>query len=429
MQIHVVKQGDTLFTISQLYRIPMGVLVKTNEIPNPDNLVIGQTIVIPIVGTYRFVGAGDSLYSISKEYNISVAELARINGIINPAKIYLGLRLYIPPRPKKNIDVGAYIDPNITADKSVQAVDDIGENLTYLQIFSYHVTRDGNLTPLNDQNIINAAYKNRVVPLMVITNFEEGTFSKELATTILSSEVLQEKVLNEAISIMTRKGFLGLDFDFEYLGAENKERYNQFLKRAQEKLSEKRYLLSTALAPKLSDDQKGILYEGHDYATQGKTVNFIFFMTYEWGWSGGAPRAVSPINEVKKVMDYAISRVPKDKIMMGIPLYGYDWTLPYVAGGKFARSISPQQAIITAAKYGVNIDYDLVSQSPFYKYTDEQGKKHEVWFDDARSIQAKFNLVKQLGIRGLFYWVLGRDFPQNWLLLQDNFIVAKRVNN
>lgn len=427
MQIHVVKQGDTLFTISQMYRIPMGVLVKTNQIPNPDNLVIGQTIVIPIIGSYRFVGPGDSLYSISSEYKISVAELARINGITNPARIYPGLRLYIPPRPRKNIDVGAYIDPNITADKSVQVVDDVAEDLTYIQIFSYHVTREGNLTPLNDQDIINAAYKKRVTPLMVITNFEAGTFSKDLATTILSSEALQDKVLNEAITIMSRKGFLGLDFDFEYLGAENRERYNQFLKKAKEKLSQKRYLLSTALAPKLSDDQVGILYEGHDYAAQGKTVDFIFFMTYEWGWSGGAPRAVSPINEVKKVMDYAISRVPKDKIMMGIPLYGYDWTLPYVPGGKFARAISSQQAIMIAAKYGVKINYDVVSQAPFYNYTDEQGLKHEVWFDDARSIQAKFNLVKQLGIRGLFYWVLGTDFPQNWLLLQDNFIVAKRV--
>lgn len=427
MQIHVVKSGDSIFTISRLYRIPPGILVQTNQILNPDNLVIGQTIVIPITGSYRFVRPGESLYFISKEYGISASELARINGITNPSLIYPGLRLYIPPKEKKIAEIGAYIDPNITGSRSPEVAKEASKYLTYIQVFSYHVTRSGSLTPLDDSAIINAAYSQRALPLMVITNFEEGTFKRELATLILSSPELQDKMLNEALAIMKAKGFMGLDFDFEYIGAENRERYNQFLKKAKQILSEKGYLLSTALAPKISDDQKGILYEGHDYAAQGQIVDFIFFMTYEWGWSGGPPMAVSPINEVKKVMDYAISRVPKNKIMMGIPLYGYDWTLPYVPHGKFARAISSQQAILTAAKYGVPISYDSAAQAPFYRYTDESGKRHEVWFDDARSIQAKFNLVKSLGIRGFFYWVLGRDFPQNWLLLEDNFTSKKRV--
>lgn len=427
LHIHVVKPGESLFTISQTYRISANVLIQANQISNSNNLVIGQTIVIPITGGYRFVQPGESLYTIGREYNIPAEELARINGITNPAAIYPGLRLYIPPRPKATVDVGAYIDPNITGTNSMQVVDEVGNYLSSLQIFSYHVTSQGTLIPLNDQPIINTAYRRRTVPLMVITNFAAGTFSRELATSILNNVNLQEKILDEAIAIMDRKGYLGLDFDFEYLGPENREPYNEFLRRASERLKQRNYLLSSALAPKLSDEQVGILYEGHDYAAHGQIVDFIFFMTYEWGWSGGPPMAVSPINQVRKVMNYAISRVPKNKIMMGIPLYGYDWTLPYVPGGKFARAISSQQAISLAARYGVNINYNTVSQAPLFNYTDEQGKQHEVWFDDARSIQAKFNLVKELGIRGFFYWVLGRDFPQNWLLLEDNFTVRKRV--
>lgn len=112
---------------------------------------------------------------------------------------------------------------------------------------------------------------------------------------------------------------------------------------------------------------------------------------------------------------------------MGIPLYGYDWTLPYVPGGRWAKSISPQDAIQLAVRYKQSIRYDPISQAPFFHYTDENGARHEVWFEDARSIQAKFNLVKELGLRGFFYWVLGRDFPQNWLLIEENFNVNKRV--
>lgn len=137
--------------------------------------------------------------------------------------------------------------------------------------------------------------------------------------------------------------------------------------------------------------------------------------------------AVSPLPQMRGVMEYAITVVPKAKIMMGMPLYGYDWTLPYVVGGKFARSISPQTALELAIRYGVSINYDKVSQAPWFRYTDEEGKRHEVWFEDARSMQAKFDLVKELGIRGFYYWVLGNDFPQNWLLIEDNFVVRKLI--
>lgn len=428
MQIHVVQQGETLAQIAQTYGVTVNELITSNEIPNPNQLVIGQTIVIPIWGSYHWVQPGESIYSISRQYGVSMNQLIEVNQIANPEAIPVGLRLYIPQKNRPVVDVAAYIDPNITGANSVQEVDRVAEHLTFLNVFQYAINRDGTLDPVpGDQALINAAYAHRAVPLMVISNFEEGTFTNELATEFLNNEALQDQVLDTAIGIMQQKGYRGIDFDIEYVGGQNREAYNQFLRKARARLNEYNYFLSTALAPKLSGEQQGVLYEGHDYAAQGQIVDFIFFMTYEWGWSGGPPMAVSPINEVRKVMDYAISVVPRDKIMMGIPLYGYDWTLPFVQGGPFARSISPQQAIMLAAQHNVSIQYDTVSQAPFFYYTDAQGRQHVVWFEDARSIQAKFNLVKELGIRGFFYWVLGRDFPQNWLLIQDNFVVRKRV--
>ncbi|HBM79360.1 MAG TPA: spore gernimation protein [Clostridiaceae bacterium] len=429
MQIYVVKSGDTLFSIARMFSIPLERLIQSNMVPNPDDLVVGQTLVIPIWGSYHFVEPGESLYQIGRQYNIPVSEILRINSITDPNKIYAGMRLYIPQRPRMTVDVGAYIDPLITGpERAPSEIDKVADNLTYLSIFKYAVRSDGSITTdIQDQPLINAAYRHRTVPLMVLTNFEGGTFKRELATTILSNPSLQDKVLDQAISTMTRKGYLGLDFDFEYLGAENRERYTDFLRKAAERLRQRNFFISAALAPKISGDQKGILYEGHDYKAIGEIVDFIFFMTYEWGWSGGPPLPVAPIDQVRRVMEYAISVVPKDKIMMGIPLYGYDWTLPYVPGGKFAESIGMQEAIMRAARNNVAIQYDTTAQSPHYNYTDSQGRRHEVWFEDARSIQAKFNLVKELGIRGFYYWVLGKDFPQNWLLLQDNFIVRKRV--
>lgn len=428
MQIHTITTGDTLWRLSQLYNVSVEQITAANEIPNPNQLVNGQTVVIPIEGSYHFVKFGETLFQISRRYNISVQELIRINQIVNPERLPVGLRLYIPQTVKPVIETAAYIDPRSSGAASVGIVDKIGENLTYLNIFTYAANRDGSLTPVNDTALIAASYRQRAAPMMVLSNFEDGTFSTSLATDILSSDAVQNLLLDNALAVVKEKGYFGIDVDFEYLGAENRQPFNNFMRKAAERLHAENYILTAALAPKTSSDQRGTLYEGHDYQALGQITDFLFLMTYEWGWSGGPPMAVSPINQVKSVLEYAVTVIPRDKIMMGIPLYGYDWTLPYVRGGAWARVVSPQQAIMLALEKRAAIQYNTVSQAPYFFYYDEQGRQHEVWFEDARSVQAKFNLVKELKIRGLFYWVLGRDFPQNWLLLQDNFTVNKLIN-
>ncbi len=426
MHIHVVKAGDSLWRISQTYGVSMQNIIEANEIQNPDRIVVGQALVIPETERYHTVQSGESLWVISRRYGVSVNEISRLNSIQDPSRISVGQRLRLPRKQRPIVETNTYVYPRMTGTRTAQLVEEAGRYLTYLSIFTYAVRRDGSLVAVEDQPSLNAAFNHGVIPVMVLANFEDGTFSTELATTILTSESLQDKVLTEALQVMENKGYGVLDFDFEYLGRENRERYNRFLRKAVARLRPRGYLVSAALAPKTSADQVGVLYEGHDYAAIGQIVDFIFFMTYEWGWSGGPPMAVSPINQVRRVMEYALSEVPKNKIMMGIPHYGYDWTLPYVRGGTWARSITPNQAVQLAARYGVSIQYDQTSQAPFFKYKDGEGKDHVVWFEDARSIQAKFDLVKELGLRGFFYWVLRGGFPQNWLLIEDNFVVRKR---
>src|SRR5690606_40668787 len=112
-------------------------------------------------------------------------------------------------------------------------------------------------------------------------------------------------------------------------------------------------------------------------------------------------------------------------MVLGAPLYGYDWTLPFVPGGEFARTLSPQAAVEQAGRMNAAIQYDPAAQAPYYRYWDAEGREHVVWFEDARSMQAKFDLIKTYGLAGISYWVLGNDFPQNWLLLSDNFNIRR----
>lgn len=134
---------------------------------------------------------------------------------------------------------------------------------------------------------------------------------------------------------------------------------------------------------------------------------------------------VSPIGPVRQVVEYALTEMPSEKIFLGQNLYGYDWTLPYEPDGEYARALSPQQAIQLAREQNVAIEYDEEAEAPFFFYTDNQGRRHEVWFEDARSIQAKFDLVRELNLKGVSYWKLGLSFPQNWALINSEFNVVK----
>ncbi|MGI5998176.1 MAG: LysM peptidoglycan-binding domain-containing protein [Lutispora sp.] len=428
MQIHVVQPGQSIFQIAQLYNSTVSAIVGANEVPNPNQLVVGQTLVIPIVGSYYWVQPGDNLYSIGQRFGINYQELARINGIPVNQPLQVGLRLYIPPRPRRRAEINAYVEP--IGDTVTPALEEAARKaapfLTYLAPFSFQVNRDGTLKapPLNNFPAI--ARANGAALMMVVTNLEEGQFSAELGRIILTDEAVQNRLLDNIIATARQYNLGDIHFDMEFLPTDLRENYNNFLRKAKARLSAEGLLMSTALAPKTSATQVGEWYEAHDYRAHGEIADFVVLMTYEWGYSGGPPMAVSPIGPVRQVIEYALTEMPANKIMMGQNLYGYDWTLPYVPGGPYARAVSPQQAIQIAAEHNVPIRYDYTAQAPYFNYTDDQGRQHIVWFEDARSIQAKFNLVKELGLRGVSYWKLGLPFPQNWLLIEENFDVVKR---
>ncbi|MRH45158.1 LysM peptidoglycan-binding domain-containing protein [Aquibacillus halophilus] len=428
MQIHVVKQGQSLYSIANTYGTTTEALVAANELDAPEQLVIGQALVVPITGQFYFVQPGDSLYSIAQRFGINYQELARVNNISVDQPLSVGFRLYIPEQPEPTIETNAYVEPygETVSETLENSARKNAPYLTYLAPFNYRITRSGELIapPLN--NFATIAANNQATLMLVVSNLEEGAFSAELGGILVTNETVQNTLLDNIITTAESVGFRDVHFDFEFLPPENKEDYNQFLRKAKERLSNAGLLMSTALAPKTSATQEGEWYEAHDYGAHGEIADFVVLMTYEWGYSGGPAMAVSPIDPVRQVVEYALTEMPANKIMLGQNLYGYDWTLPYVAGGEYAKALSPQQAIALAREQNVAIEYDYESQAPFFFYTDAEGNRHEVWFEDARSIQAKFDLIKELNLRGISYWKLGLAFPQNWLLLEGNFNIKKR---
>jgi spore germination protein len=429
IQIHVVSPGESLWGIAHAYGTSVEDIVEANQIPDPNRLVVGQALVIPIYGSFYMVQPGDSLWSIGQRFHINYLTLAQINNL-NPNQILpIGLRLYIPPIMKASAESLAYIEPRGTTvseavlDQAMEA----SPFLTYLALFSYEARRDGTLKPPPSGTIPQIAEQEQATISMVVTNLEEGSFSGNLGRDILQSSAVQDQLLNNILSEAKRLGNVkDIHFDFEALPADQKGAYADFLRKAVEKFHPEGFLVSAALAPKTSSAQQGPWQVAHDYEALGAILDFVVLMTYEWGYIAGPPMAVSPINEVEKVVNYALSVMPASKIMMGQNLYGYDWPLPFIQGQTRAEALSPQRAIEIAKQNNAAIQYDLIAQAPYFYYVNNQGIQHIVWFEDARSIQAKFNLIKRYNLRGIAYWKLGLPFPQNWLLLADNFNIIRK---
>lgn len=367
MQIHVVQSGETMEGITEAYNSSYEELLQYNQLPNPDNLVVGQCVLIP--------GAS---------------------------------------APLGEMIVNGYLYPHIDEEVYRQAL----PSLTNVTIFGYGFDGEGNLIETPDEEVIAIAQSYGVKPIMLLAAMDEqGQFSLENGRVVFGNTLLQEKLIAGILVVMQQKGYVGLDIDMEFIPADLKEDYINFIENVTRQLNQYGYFVNVDLAPKVSATQQGLLYESHDYARIGQIADRVLLMTYEWGYTYGPPMAVAPLPSVKRVLDYGVSEIEKEKIFMGIPNYGYDWPLPYERGVTAARTIGNEEAIRLAANYNTEILFDENAMAPYFYYTDEQGIEHVVWFEDARSIQAKVQLGFSYPLRGLGYWNIMRPFPQNWRVL------------
>lgn len=373
------------------------------------------------------VKANDTVDLIAKQFEVTTEVIIFDNQLIAPYELAVGQALYINKgemERNRSIFTNGYAYPFI----STYVLKETLPYLTWLSVFSYGFTGEGELlSPLwDDVPMIKSAIEFGVIPALTLTPFgPNGAFSNELISAIVNNESAIQRLIEELLSMMSTKGFKALDIDFEYIKKEDREAFVAFVTKITAAMNEKGYQVSVALAPKTSKDQTGLLYEGKDYEALGKVANQVLIMTYEWGYTYGPPMAVSPIPSVKKVLDYAVTAIPKEKITMGIPNYGYDWPLPFEKGTTKAKTIGNVEAVRLAIKYGVPIQFDEESQSPFFQYT-EDNVIHEVWFEDARSIQAKLNLIEEYGIKGAGYWQIMQLFRVNWLVTEARYKIEKQ---
>ncbi len=373
MEIYVVKPGDTIDSIAASTGAPLSSILFNNQLTYPYRLAVGEALLI------SYDGDAD----------------------------------------RQTIFTNGYAYPHINQDTLRQSL----PYMSALSIFSYGFTTEGGLIPprLDDTFLINLAKSYGSRPVLTLTPIDaSGTFNNNLITGLVYNPEAITRLTEELGIQITSRGFEGVDIDFEYILPTDRVAFAEFVATVRRSINALGFPVSVALAPKTSDNQKGLLYEGKDYALLGEAADSVLLMTYEWGYTYSVPMAVAPVDKVRRVVEYALTRIPAEKIDLGVPNYGYDWPLPYVSGTTRATSIGNLTARELAVENGAAIQFDETAKSPWFTY-EKNGISHEVWFEDVRSYQAKFALVTEYALRGIGFWQLMRPNLPGFLLMSGTF--------
>lgn len=283
------------------------------------------------------------------------------------------------------------------------------DKFTWVSPTWYDIDGNGDISERGfSEKLIQVAREHGVKVVPLIAN--KG-FSSEVGHSILTDPEIREKVLEGIVKIVAEKNYDGINIDFEGIDPADREALSRFICDLSERLH--------GLGKELSIDvpaKTRATYEGwsgaFDYAELAKCVDYLVIMIYDYHWSGGEPGPVSPLGWFKQVLSYVVATVPKEKIVAGIPVYGYDWP----AGGK-GRGITYEECVRQAELHGVEISFDAESGEVTYKY-ESGGVLHEVWCNTAKSAELRFEAALEYGINRIAFWRVGAEDPRFWSIIK-----------
>ena len=286
MIIHVVQPGETITSIANQYNVTTERLIADNGLPNPDNLLVGQSIVVLYTDVTHTVVQGDTLYGIAQTYGVEPAQILRNNpwiadtqGLTPGQTIVIS---FVRDEVLGDLIINGYAYPFI--DRTV--LRKTLPFLTYLSIFTYGFTPQGDLIPIDDTELIQMARDYGVLPIMMLSPMDANeTFSNAIAHAMFINPEGQDRLIDNILANIQAKNYSGLDIDFEFVLPEDRQLFIDFISKVKAKLEPEGYVVMVALAPKTSGTQAGLLYEAHDYEAIGGIADRVLLMTYEWGYT------------------------------------------------------------------------------------------------------------------------------------------------
>ncbi len=253
----------------------------------------------------------------------------------------------------------------------------------------------------------------RIVPS--IANVTGGRFAYQPIARILHDPALARQQVSDIVGLVDQQKYAGIDIDYEELHAADRAVFTQFVRELAKALHAHGKVLSVAVFPQTAAPKAANPVSFQDYAALGAAADQVRIMGYNYHWPTSAPGATAPIGWVRSVLRYATSQMPASKVVLGIPLFGYDWP----DGNGAAQTVSWLDALRLSRQHHTAAQYSNVSQAPHFSYA-VAGRTHTVWFENAESSKAKFEAVKGTSIAGVYLWMYGYEDPSTWSALRTS---------
>lgn len=419
MTIHIVQNGESLWSISQHYQVPVKSITNVNGISDNGYIIPGLALYIPdgaLPLRSKIIKKGDSLWSLAQQYRTSLNSIFTANPGIQPSNLAIGQKINIPSTLKLSMETLGFIIP-FSPQKIIPILNNIAEELTYLAIVSYSLTREGYAyVAVNDTQIVNESKRLGLTPLLMIRNFENQQFSPELIGGVLENSVYRNNLISSIMNFVRQKGYGGVSIDFEFIPPPRRKDFNAFLKDLKSALDS--LILHVNVHAKTADLPTNRIVGAYDYSAIGRSADIVAVMTIDFGYPTGPPNPVAPVWWIEEVIKYSIRLIDRRKLQIALPLYGYDWRVSDNLTKAFSLLYAQNFAIST----GSTITYNQNAATPNYSYW-AGAEQHIVWFDDIHSFAEKYKLIDQYMLLGTTYWQLSLPFPQNWAFVKRNFTI------
>ncbi|MDQ0482505.1 glycosyl hydrolase family 18 protein [Guptibacillus hwajinpoensis] len=420
MAIHTVMLGDNLWGISIAYGVTIATLKSVNGLVS-DRLVPGLNLYIPdqaLPERYYQVKPGDTYWKLSQQFQTTIQDMVTANPTVDPNALPIGLRIRIPTAQKYSMQTLVFFDA-LSGASYLETLNDLADSITYLAIFTYSFNSEGDLLTIDDNLILQRTKALNIKPLLVISNYDVQMFSSALADAVLKDETKRKRLVQNLVVKVKEKGYAGVSIDFEFVPPERRNDFTAFLKELKQGLGN--LVLQLNAHAKSSDMPTNRLVGFLDYKATGEVVDIVSIMTIDYGYAIGPPDPIAPVWWIEQVLMYATGQIDRRKIMMAMSLYGYDWTVPKLADAEMLSSLNAQNRAMNG---WIPIQYNSKAQAPNYSYNlVNQG--HVVWFEDIKSMTAKYKQLEAYNLLGSTYWRLRFLFPQNWAYVKKNIRVMK----
>ena len=351
-----------------------------------------------------------------RQYFVSLA--ARdISGNLSAPSPEIGFQS--PSESKGEVSVHTWIPASADRVDAMLAFEENKELFTSVSPFIYALEPDGSISKRGTIFSEDEQKKTQDTGTEVIPTITNNFDKDKKGTELLKDTEKTKRHIDLILSEVEKSNYDGIDIDYENLSPEVKDAFTSFIATLSSKLHEKGKTLSVTVQAKRGDDQNWDGVGASDYEKLGEVADSVRIMTYDYSRLNTPPGPIAPRTWFRDVYTYAVSKIPAEKIVAGVPSYGYKWCTKSVNDSCESTGLVWTGVQNIIKKHQPLVEWNNEAASPWFMYTDEAGNTYVVNFENHQSLSAKLAVVKELGLSGVVIWRLGNEDPENYRVIKE----------